>query len=369
MKMNKGKWEVKTLGELGEIITGNTPSMKEKKYYSSKDYCFLKPGDIESNTISLLDKSESFVSKLGYEKSRRLSKGAVLVTCIGIIGKIGILDMPATCNQQINAIIPNELITSKFLAYSIFSNRDKLAMKANGPIVPIMNKSNFSKQSIPVPPLPEQQAIESELDAIHSLITKYKEQLNDYDNLAKSIFNGMFGDPQNFKSTNSITLGKACNLKAGKGIKASELINENKVGLYPCYGGNGIRGYINKYSNNEDSPIIGRQGALCGNVNFAKGKFYATEHAVVVTPKIKLNKIWLYYILTYLNLNRFAHGVAQPGLSVKDLIDISIPLAELELQQKFAARITAIEAQKDKVKQQIADLQTLFDSRMQYYFD
>lgn len=352
MKVDKSKWEVKKLGEVCELYQPRTISCKE----------LIKDGKYPVYGANGI---------IGRYNQYNHVKSEILMTCRGATcGTINIAEPYSWINGNAMVIHPKNTantIHPKYMVYGLKSLDYTTII--SGMAQPQITRNSLEKVSIPVPPLPEQQVIASELDAIQSLITKYKELLNDYDNLAKSIFNEMFGDPQNFQSNNSITLGKACSLKAGKGIKASELIKENKGGLYPCYGGNGIRGYINKCSNNEDSPIIGRQGALCGNVNFAKGKFYATEHAVVVTPKIKLNKIWLYYILTYLNLNRFAHGVAQPGLSVKDLIDISIPLAELELQQKFAARIIAIESQKDKVKQQITDLQTLFDSRMQYYFD
>ena len=118
-----------------------------------------------------------------------------------------------------------------------------------------------------------------------------------------------------------------------------------------------------------DLPIIGRQGALCGNVNFAKGPFYATEHAVVVTPVVNLDVVWLYYILKGLRLENFAHGVAQPGISVGDLNPIPLPIPPLTLQQEFAKRIELIEQQKALISSTIKDLETLLASRMQYWFD
>jgi type I restriction enzyme S subunit len=375
MKVDKSKWERKKLGELGEIITGNTPSMKEKKYYSSKDYCFFKPGDIEADAVSLLYKSESFVSKLGYEKSRQLSKGSVLVTCIGTIGKIGILDMPATCNQQINAIIPNKLVTSKFLAYSIFSNRDKLAMKANGPVVPIMNKSIFSKQSIIVPPLSEQQAIASELDAIQSLITKYNEQLNDYDNLAKSIFNEMFGDVvSNDKGWERKKLPEITLNRDNERRPVSSVMREKLDKIYDYYGACGVIDKIETYIFDGDFLLIGEDGAnlltaVKPNAIIAKGKFWVNNHAHILQCKFDVDILYLCYCFNCIPLKQYITGVAQPKLNQANLNKILIPLPPLPLQQKFAARITAIESQKDKVKQQITDLQTLFDSRMQYYFD
>ena len=157
-------------------------------------------------------------------------------------------------------------------------------------------------------------------------------------------------------------------MKAGKAIKASDLV-EKTNNTFPCYGGNGIRGYIDRFSHKMDLPIIGRQGALCGNVNFAKSPFYATEHAVVVKPLLKLDVVWLYYVLKGLRLENYAHGVAQPGISVGDLNPISLPLPPLSLQQEFAKRIELIEQQKTQISSTIKDLETLLASRMQYWFD
>ena len=120
----KEGWEYKKLGEVGMVITGNTPSTKDAENYSSHDYCFVKPSDISKEGTSVLTKTEFYISAKAYNNSRKLPKGSVLTTCIGIIGKVGVLNVEATCNQQINAIIPSPaIITSSFLAYSILSKK------------------------------------------------------------------------------------------------------------------------------------------------------------------------------------------------------------------------------------------------------
>ena len=223
---------------------------------------------------------------------------------------------------------------------------------------------------VPVPSIEEQQRIVDELDLLTGIIDKKNAQLRDLDALAQSTFYEMFGDPNtNERGWKYKTLGNACALKAGKGIKASELSEEKAAGLYPCFGGNGIRGYIAKKSHKGTYPIIGRQGALCGNVQLATGEFYATEHAVVCTPGEGLHAVFVYYALLAMNLNQYATGVAQPGLAVKTLLPIPIVTPPMELQERFAEKICNIESQIDLLNVSLEQIDTLFHSRMDYYFN
>ena len=268
-----------------------------------------------------------------------------------------------TPNNKDNIISPyifKVLSSNKFFEYD--------NAHTHGAKMPRGDRHSIAEFIIPVPPLSEQQRIVSELDLLSGIIEKKKAQLKGYDALAQSIFYDMFGDPvTNEKGWEVKKLGEVCLLKAGKAIKSSEL-KDKADNLYPCYGGNGIRGYIEKISHRDDLPIIGRQGALCGNVNFAKAPFYATEHAVVVSPLIEMNKKWLFYGLRFLHLEQYAHGVAQPGIAVNDLKPISFALPPLSLQQSFASKIEAIERQKALIQQSITEAETLFNSRMDYWF-
>ena len=130
-------------------------------------------------------------------------------------------------------------------------------------------------------------------------------------------------------------------MQAGKNIQASELKEYSSESPYPCYGGNGIRGYLPKYSHEGFYPIVGRQGALCGNINMASGKFYATEHAVVVDYFANTEPLLWRYFLEFLNLNQYATATAQPGLSVAKIEEVPIPLPPIQEQTRI---IKAVES-------------------------
>ena len=135
-------------------------------------------------------------------------------------------------------------------------------------------------------------------------------------------------------------LGSAFHMQAGKNIKASLLFDEQtEKAPYPCFGGNGIRGFVAKSNTRGDYPIIGRQGALCGNVKRATGEFYATEHAVVVTCFSNTNVAWVCCFLTALNLNQYATATAQPGLAVSKISSVLIPVPPLAEQRRIVERV------------------------------
>ena len=104
-----------------------------------------------------------------------------------------------------------------------------------------------------------------------------------------------------------------------------------------CLGGNGLRGYTTSYTHNGAYALIGRQGALCGNVNYAAGKFWASEHAIVVAPLQPIDTRWLGELLRAMNLNQYSVSAAQPGLSVEVIRDLCIPYPPLVEQSNIVA--------------------------------
>ena len=164
-------------------------------------------------------------------------------------------------------------------------------------------------------------------------------------------------------------LGAVCDMQAGKFVAAAEISEKKANGLYPCFGGNGLRGYTKIYNQSGRYSLIGRQGALCGNVNLVCGEFYATEHAVVTTPKSGNSTDWLFYTLCLLDLNRFATGQAQPGLSVDVLEKVACVVPEDEKeQQKIADCLSSLDELITAETQKLDALKTHKKGLMQQLF-
>ena len=131
-------------------------------------------------------------------------------------------------------------------------------------------------------------------------------------------------------------MGELLKLQAGKSISASEIGRmQSKESPFPCFGGNDIRGYLPTYSHDGTFVLIGRQGALSGNIKLTSGKFYATEHAIVVTPKEQLDTSWLFHTLIEMNLNQYVSKGAQPGLAVGNLERVLIAVPAIEEQARI----------------------------------
>ena len=234
---------------------------------------------------------------------------------------------------------------------------------------PNINAKQYGDLEIDVPSFAEQKEVVGRLAKIEGLIALRKEQLTKLDQLVKSRFIELFGDPiDNTMGLKMLPLGEACYLKAGITTSADAIHEHSADYPIPCYGGNGVRGYVEEATQRGSYPIIGRQGALCGNVQLATGEFHATEHAVLVTPLIDTNVIWLFHLLKLMDLYRFHTGAAQPGLAVKTLNTVDIPIADISDQNKFAAFVEQTDKSKLAIQQSLNKLELLKESLMQEYF-
>ena len=129
-------------------------------------------------------------------------------------------------------------------------------------------------------------------------------------------------------------LSDVVSMKSGESITAERITSEGK---FPCFGGNGLRGYTTTFTHDGSYTLIGRQGALCGNVTFVSGRFYASEHAIVVTPKKETDIKFMSYVLYDMNLNQYSESSAQPGLSVKKLLELEYPIPKNKEEQAAIA--------------------------------
>jgi len=129
-------------------------------------------------------------------------------------------------------------------------------------------------------------------------------------------------------------LAAVCSMKSGEGITSASI---NPFSDYPCYGGNGLRGLTATFTHNGRYALIGRQGALCGNVLRVEGKLFASEHAIVVTASARTDIRWLTFVLGGMRLNQYSESSAQPGLSVSKLLSLNIPLPPTKAEQETIA--------------------------------
>ena len=148
-----------------------------------------------------------------------------------------------------------------------------------------------------------------------------------------------------------------CMMSAGKSKSTVQIKSEPFEGSYPCFGGNGVRGYVDEYNQDGIFSIVGRQGALCGNINIAIGKFYATEHAVVTTLFDGIDFKWSNYILEALRLNNYATGAAQPGLSVANILNVFVPVPPTQEQDRIGNSVYESLKIVEALEQEKIDLQ------------
>lgn len=373
--------EVKNLGIIG---TGNTPSMKNSAFYDSPDIPFFKPSDISGKDIAKLHKSEYFISHNAREKARVFPKGTVLCTCIGIIGKIGIVQQESACNQQINYIIPNANFVPEFIAYSLKSQSQKMIdVGRDAPIVPIINKTKFEKIKIPICSLKEQKKIVAELDNIEEGIRVKETQLKALDELIQSRFTEMF---EHIKTKDKIS-----NLCLVNPAKPKNIDDNLLVSFLPMANvseqGNADLSVIRKYQEvkkgftyfQDDDILFAKitpcmengKGALVKNLKNNIG-FGSTEFHVIRVQKALIPQ-YLFTITQSKSFRSLAKAnmtgsVGQQRVPASFIENFSIPVPPFPLQNKFAQFVQQVEKAKEIVKIQIKDLQELLALKMDEYF-
>ena len=378
-------WRVEELNKCGKIVTGKTPSKLVKEYWNSKDIPFVKPDDFKNDDIIEFESGKDFISKQGFEKATKIPPYSVLVTCIGNIGKILINKNFITTNQQINTIIPHKNIHYKYLAYAIQKIKPIMIKRANAPVVPIINKTDFGKFEIPIPPLPQQEKIVKVLDNSSSLVEQQKQLIKKYDVFLKSKFIEMFGKFLD-NMLNSKSLKEVCHFidyrgktpnKVEYGIK---LITAKNVKPYHIEENPAEYMDVSSYESWTSRGIV-KKGDVLFTTEAPLGNtakittndiFVIGQRLIALTPKALLNSDYLVYCLSFISIqnqiNKKATGSTVKGIRSKELAKIILPIPPLELQNKFASIVEKIEAIKEKETQKLNHLETLHVSLMDKAF-
>jgi len=348
MRVDKSKWKKCTLGDVCNLYQPKT----------------IAASSLDSNGKYLVYGANGVI---GTYNEYNHAYPEILITCRGATcGSINISKPFSWINGNAMVVHPKKENLFDFAFLGRVVSAIDYSKVITGAAQPQITRTNLQKIKIVIPSFPEQQAIAAELDAVQEMIDGYKTQITSLDALTQSIFLDTFGDPiTNPKGWIGKVFSDCFSLKSGDGLSAKQFIE----GDYPVYGGNGIAGYHNQYNKNGDYVIIGRVGAKCGNVRYVEGKFWLTDNAFELSQKETLfENIFLVNLLLLLNLGSKAKVMAQPVISNVSLKDVQVFLPSLELQQNFATQVEAIEKQKDLLRQQLADAETLMAERMQYYF-
>jgi type I restriction enzyme S subunit len=274
-------------------------------------------------------------------------------------------------NNHAHVIRPNrKVILDEWIVY--FLNFSDLTPFITGMTVPKLNQEKMRSISLPLPSLPEQQRIVSILDEAFAAIAKAKanaeQNLKNAKELFESYLQGVFGkkgdgwEEQLFEN--------CFKLKSGDNLTAKNMTE----GEYPVFGGNGIAGYHNEYNLSGSNVIIGRVGALCGNVRHITENIWLTDNAFkVVDFKFDFDHSFLTYLLNHKDLRSYARQAAQPVISNSSLKDVVLffPKSKTE-QQTIVSQLDALRAETQKLEavyqKKIDDLEELKKSILQKAF-
>lgn len=374
--------------ELGEIITGNTPSKKTEAFWNSEDICFIKPDIIADNGINEIVDSNEYISEDARKKARVVGKNSIFITCIGNIGKLGIAsDGEYAFNQQINAIIPNDRVQPKYLAYNLLFNKARLVAMANAPVVPIINKSQFGEFTVNIETdIDRQNETVDVLDKLTQIIQQRNKEISALDELIKARFVEMFGDINlNDKKWNHEPLGKLCTIVRGGSPRP---IDQFLGGDVPWIKIGDATDGDNVYLTSTKEHIIQegvkksrlvKAGSLifanCGvSLGFARIlTFDGCIHdgwLAMEDIDARLDKVFLLQSLNQMteHFRSIAPAGTQPNLNTAIMKCYQQIMPPIELQREFIRFAKQVDKSKAAVQKALDETQLLFDSLMQEYF-
>jgi type I restriction enzyme S subunit len=251
-----------------------------------------------------------------------------------------------------------------FWAYSYGITNDRLRLYAD----------DFLRIPFRAPKVPEQQKIAAFLTAVDGRIEQLGRKKALLEATKKGVMQQLFTQTLRFQDDHGHdfpdweekTLKTICStFKSGNGITADEIQDS---GTYPVYGGNGLRGYTDRFTHEGEFVLIGRQGALCGNINRTSGKSYISEHAIAVAGNHLASTDWLEHRLNHMKLNRLSESSAQPGLAVNKLEKLKLLVPSLPEQTKIAGFLSALDGKIAAVGEQMRQTQAWKKGLLQQMF-
>ena len=384
----KEGWEYKKLEEVCEKLTDG--SHNPPKGISYSEYKMISSQNVYNNLICLEDvRYLSQVDFLKEDKRTKVQSGDVLLTIVGTVGRCAVVtgeEGSITLQRSVAVMTPKSNLSSRFLMYICIGNKTNLNQEAHGIAQKGIYLTQLKNLSIPIPPLSEQQHIVEELDLLSSIIEKKKAQLKELDNLTQSIFYEMFNSINDHVPISNYIES----VGGGKSLAGNEEC-ENKVlktgaVTYDHFNGAEVKNlpidYIPQQEHllKDGDILVSRMNTLeyvgaCAYVWKAPKNTYLPDRLWRVKPKENINSIYLWFSLIQSEskeqIRAMASGTSgtMKNISRPRFLSVKIKNSPLDLQNLFASKIQSIEHQKALIKQSITEVETLFNSRMDYYFN
>lgn len=291
-----------------------------------------------------------------------LTKDSETADDIGVSAYVP-FDLPGVlCGYHLAIARPRpSAIDGRFLRWALVSaaSRQQLEVAATGVTRFGLRQDAVGGMTVPVPSMREQVAVADYLDAetarVDALAVAKRRSVElqrerQAAAVGRAVFGGTGRDAGQLEGNppywRRMPLKRIARLRAGEAITSEDI---TEVGDFPVFGGNGVRGFTTRFTHNGDYVLIGRQGALCGNINYASGHFWASEHAVVVAPNPGVDVRWLGELLRTLNLNRLSQSAAQPGLSVEVLEAVEVAIPPADEQQAIGDYLDTLTSRTDSI--------------------
>jgi type I restriction enzyme, S subunit len=376
-------WPRQPIASLGTVTTGSTPRTSEEHFYGG-DIPFVTPAELDQ--IDPIMNAARTLSESGSQEARLLPEGTVMVCCIGSLGKVGIAGRTVASNQQINSVIFDpRLIWSRFGFYACRLLKSRLQTLAPATTVAIVNKSKFEQLEIPVPPLQEQRRIADILDRAEALRAKRLAALAQLDELAKSTYIDLFGNPtENKKNWPLAKLESVASVERGKFTPRPRNDPSYYGGKFPFIQTGDISNSLGRVTSwnqtlNEKGVKVSRNfppgtvviaivGATIGVTSILDVEVYCPDSVVGI--QVYPDKATAEYVEHMLRFWRpifisQAPETARANINLETLRPLRIPIPPIALQQEFTRQILAIERIKTTYRASLSELDNLFAS-LQY---